>query len=352
MRKPQPSDVNVANETATSETTDQKIWFLVPDFSHPVGGVWAIYKFVDDLVASGFSAYVVHEQPGFRCTWFENSTPIVSFAEMKVKDHDLVCIPEISVTALADQFPTTPILILNQRPYATFDAIDLPPAPALEVLPPTTIGILTVSCDAVEYLALAFPGVNIDRIHLGIDSTRFCHPEISKERSIAFMPRRRKDDLVQVLRILERRGSLVGWHLYPIDNMLEKYKVEILARSAIFLSFNEREGFGLPPVEAMAARCVVVGFAGGGGREYMQPELSFPIYEGSIIEFVRVVEDTLKKWTKGERFTDKLNRAQALVAREYSLERQRSDLVQAISSSLQAARELKTPSIETDITKV
>jgi glycosyltransferase involved in cell wall biosynthesis len=36
----------------------------------------------------------------------------------------------------------------------------------------------------------------------------------------------------------------------------------------VFLALSRLEGFGLTPLEAMAAGCVVVGFTGIGGREY------------------------------------------------------------------------------------
>jgi len=41
-----------------------------------------------------------------------------------------------------------------------------------------------------------------------------------------------------------------------------------MSESTIFLSLQRFEGFGLPALEAMAAGCLVVGFAGDGGWEY------------------------------------------------------------------------------------
>jgi glycosyltransferase involved in cell wall biosynthesis len=48
--------------------------------------------------------------------------------------------------------------------------------------------------------------------------------------------------------------------------------VRILGESAVFLSLSYREALGLPPLEAMACACLVAGFDGGGGREYMTPD--------------------------------------------------------------------------------
>lgn len=313
------------------------IWFIAPDDPRPVGGIWCIYKFVDDLEASGVSARVVHEERGFRCRWFENDTPVTYLDDVVLGVGDLLAVPEILVSTVADLSPGTPMLVLNQTPYFTFHNSGLPPAPAPEVLPDSVVGIVAVSEDGCDYLGLLFPETPVERIHIGIDSAPFAHQNGSKEHAIAYMPRRRFVDLEQVLRILERRGKLAGWRLYPITRLTEQGKREVLRRSAIFLSFNEREGFGLPPVEAMAAGCVVIGFAGGGGREYMLPRTSFPVEDGAIVDFVGAVEHVIDAWNEGERFTDLTERAAALVAAEYAPARQREDVVRAFSGALEKA---------------
>lgn len=313
------------------------LWFLAPDFAEPVGGIWAIYRQVDDLVASGISATVVHEARGFRCRWFDNRTPVTWLDDVVLGDGDLLVVPEISVTAVAELSPGTPMVVLNQNPYLTFRGAGLPPAPAPEVLPDSVVGIMTFSEDSYDYLTLAFPDTPVERIHLGVDTRLFSPCDGPKERAIAFMPRRRYDDLVQVLRILERRRTLEGWRLYPIDGLTRTATAEVLGRSAVFLCLNEQEGFGLPPVEAMASGCVVVGFAGRGGREYLRPETSFPVDDGAIADFVRAVEQVVRAWAGGERFTDLTDRAAALVALAYSPARQREEVARAFSNALEKA---------------
>jgi hypothetical protein len=294
------------------------VWFITPDNPRPTGGIRTIYRFVDDLVVSGINASVVHEHRPFRCRWFPNTTPVTWLDELVLQPGDLLAVPEILVPRVAEQLPDTPMVILNQGPYLTFQRAGIPPAPPPVVLPSSTVGIVTGSQDGVEYLELAFPDAPIERIHYPIDTRPFGDPTAGKERAIAFMPRRRGEDLVQVLRILERRGALNGWRLYPINGLIEEARLDVLRRSAVFLSFNEREGFGLPPVEAMAAGCVVIGYAGGGGREYMRPEICFPVGEGAIPEYVLRVEDVIRGWNDGTHFTDLRRRAADFVSTEYS----------------------------------
>jgi glycosyltransferase involved in cell wall biosynthesis len=45
-----------------------------------------------------------------------------------------------------------------------------------------------------------------------------------------------------------------------------------LRKAHVFVSTSRFEGLGLPPLEAMGARCLVVGFAAGGGLDYATPE--------------------------------------------------------------------------------
>ena len=312
-------------------------WFIVPDDPRPVGGIWAIYQFVDDLVASGISASVVHQEPGFRCRWFASNTPVTWMDDVVLGMGDVLVVPEISVTSVAELSPGTPMVVLNQNPYLTFHNAGLPPTRPPAVLPDNVVSIVTASEDACDYLGLTFPGTRIERVHYGIDTRLFAPPDAPKERAIAYMPRRRLVDIVQVLRILERRGVLDGWRLYPIDGLTREGAAEVIRRSALFLSFSEREGFGLPPLEAMAAGCVVIGFDGGGGREYLRPETSFPIENGAIADFVRTVEHVIQEWNGGERFTARIERASAMIASEYSPARQRQDVVRAFAGALEKA---------------
>src|SRR5258708_39406932 len=55
-----------------------------------------------------------------------------------------------------------------------------------------------------------------------------------------------------------------------IDRLSQRQPAAALAASAVFLASGYPEGFGLPPLEALACGCLVVGFAGRGGREYLR----------------------------------------------------------------------------------
>ena len=51
-----------------------------PDKASPVGGVKQHYRQVELLNTLGFEAYVVHQRPGFRASWFPSTAPVVDLA--------------------------------------------------------------------------------------------------------------------------------------------------------------------------------------------------------------------------------------------------------------------------------
>jgi glycosyltransferase involved in cell wall biosynthesis len=57
--------------------------------------------------------------------------------------------------------------------------------------------------------------------------------------------------------------------------VVEAEVAQRLGESAIFLSLSRLEGVGLPPLEAMASGCLVVGFTGGGGAEFARDDNGF-----------------------------------------------------------------------------
>jgi glycosyltransferase involved in cell wall biosynthesis len=115
-------------------------------------------------------------------------------------------------------------------------------------------------------------------------------------RRIAYMTRRRADEAAQVLRLLELRGALGGWEVVAIEGRTEREVAEILRGSRVFLSFSQREGFGLPPLEALACGCAVVGYHGFGGRELFEAPSAVAIEDADTVAFARAVEAILERF--------------------------------------------------------
>ena len=94
-------------------------------------------------------------------------------------------------------------------------------------------------------------------------------PSADKELQICYMPRKRLAEFGSV-----RYGfrylypELAGTRFVSIHDRHPDEVAAIMAESAVFLSLSRHEGLGLPPLEAMAAGCLVVGYHGGGGLDY------------------------------------------------------------------------------------
>lgn len=117
----------------------------------------------------------------------------------------------------------------------------------------------------------------------------------NKKRQIAFMPRKRPQD-ARVLRMFFR-ALYPEWDEVPwveVHNLTRPQVAQMLADSMIFASLSKDEGLGLPPLEAMAAGCLVCGFTGGGGAEYATSENGLWVEEGELVAFARAIARTLE----------------------------------------------------------
>lgn len=91
---------------------------------------------------------------------------------------------------------------------------------------------------------------------------------------VAWMPRKNRALAEQIQQVAEAalaRASVparVEW--VPVHKVSQAEAADIFASCSLFLCTAFPEGFGLPPLEAMATGCVPVGFTGFGGWEYMR----------------------------------------------------------------------------------
>jgi Glycosyl transferases group 1 len=316
-------------------------FFLAPDSDTPFGGVRKIYHFVDVLNSIGLRAVVVHRRPGFRCSWFRNDTPVCPAEECRPTENDLVTIPEKYVWGLQGVAPGVPKIILNQGAYLTFaGATLLPDATASSPYrDPEVVGTIALSVDSCRYLEHAFPGLAVERIHVGIDPGMY-FPEQGNARQITFMPRKRRGDAVQVMNILTNRKVLDGWTVRPIDGMSEREAADIMRRSSIYVSltYEGGEGFGLPAAEAMASGCLVVGYDGRGGSEFFDSAYCVPTPDGDVLELARQLERVITSWGSGRAEYEAMGRqASRFVHAHYSFEQEAADLERIFSRHLEGS---------------
>ncbi|WP_309135071.1 glycosyltransferase [Cellulomonas sp.] len=276
---------------------EPRVLYLAPHLGAPSGGVRVLYRHVDVLRALGVDASVLHARPGFRCTWFENDTPVTYPDEVVLGPDDVLVVPEYYGPGLHTIPADLRTVVFNQGAYHTFDGIPLDAEPGA---PYAALGrlemLMAVSQDSVDLLHLAFPDLPVRRCRPVVDAAVFHPGDGPRARRIAFVDRNRVAERHQLLHILRARG--VDREILPIAGRSEQEVAEIMRGSDLFLSFSERDGFGLPPAEAMASGCYVVGYTGGGGDEFFDPASSTPVR--SLREFAAGVLEAVA-WPEAER---------------------------------------------------
>ncbi|WP_448258182.1 glycosyltransferase [Microbacterium aurum] len=283
LKRRQVPDIRVQSSRASPV-----VYYLVPHSAQPHGGVRVVYRHVALLNGMGIPAAVLQTGAPDHPRWFASDVPLVPISSLAFHSEDILVVPEFYGPSLSRLDPAIRTLVFNQGGYITFNLLDLdttaPGAPYAQI--PRLEGIMTVSRDSAELLALSFPSVQIDIARPVIEASRFHLPATAKKRTMAYVTTRRADELNQILHILRARGAV--WEPRALRRLTETQMADALRESAVFLSLSDRDGFGLPPAEAMACGCYVVGYAGGGGTEFFDPAYCSPV--ASTAEAVRELE--------------------------------------------------------------
>lgn len=349
------------------------LFFWAPDDSIPSGGIKQIYRHVEILERAGIEACVLHTRKGFSCSWFEHRARLAylgespfrylhrrlasgvyrwepdadlglfagrkikladrgdGFVEHRLSSSDILVMPEYLGASVAEANIELPMAIFNQNVHGTFWGYGLEQSARGTVYSrPNVLGAVVVSEHNRRYLEYAFPGLDVHRVVNGVDSALF-HPNDSpRERRVAFMPRKKPLHLEQVINILGSRGAFEGWKLTPIHGLDEANVAALLRRSFVFLSTCYEEGFGLPPVEAGMAGCLVVGYTGSAADEYFEEGLCERVDQDDVLGFAQTVERTLAWVNADEEAALARGRAfSELLTERYSLERERETVLSA-----------------------
>lgn len=329
------------------------IYFLTPNYFS--GGIKMIYRHVELLSQHNFQAYVLCTSQDRQQKIFPHIAKIKYWNKIQLTSTDIVVIPEYLVIWTNPEKNPTGLtsylkrrfsknrykylikeifdgpakkVIYNQNPYYTF--WDYPPRPNSLSIPYTRENCLATVCvsdNNLQYLKLVFPEIPIHRIFYSIDPDLF--KPTKKKRQIAYLTFKNIKDVSQVINILLLRGNLHDFSLLPVEGT-EQEVSQALNESMVMLNFGNIEGFGLPAAEGMLSKCVVIGYHGGGGQEFMKSEYCFPIDNGDIIKFVTTIENVVEKLSKDEgSFNDMTDAAREFIKGEYSKEKEKLSVISA-----------------------
>ena len=328
-----------------------------PESRWASGGTAVIYQMVAELRKQGHDAAILHGDRRARYSGAREDVPIFANYRSRRKEmnrrgrrrrlmdglrwrldllrggsplvepaaSDVIVVAEYMMEEALAAFPDHSKILIAQNPFshmrAHTRAAAWHPDPAGAFS--HTVGISEICvrfCRLLGYRTPAYVPVTL-------------YPErfpfrAEKEKVIAFMPRKRKDEAQVIAASLEARGKLQGYRLDPIDGMSQAEVADRMARARFFISLQRLEGLGLPAAEAMASGCVVVGYTGLGADEYFDTTTGIPIAEGDTAALVQAVEEVIAEYEDSpERLEAMRRHASEVVNRRYSSEAFLSSLI-------------------------
>lgn len=149
------------------------------------------------------------------------------------------------------------------------------------------------------------------------------------------LPRKNRHDLNRIMNIL--KDDKIDFRL--VDRLSQKELIREYQAADIFLATGYPEGFGLPPLEAMACGAAVVGFTGGGANPFMINEKTALVAADGNCE---QAAENLRRVLSNPTLKEKLRAEGSLIARHYTEPRTRSDLSRVFENLLSSRQAQKT----------
>ncbi|MEM8631565.1 MAG: glycosyltransferase [Pseudomonadota bacterium] len=339
-----------------------KVYIVQPEVARPQGGVNVAFSFAELLAKNGQPASVHFQTDSFVYP-FVDSAPDTTFSPFSEPGPDnlrawmkhlrrtaktpkpkrvprsnraqmpdpgdFVILPEYSYHLQADRFGDVPHGVLVQDVYGGLRGTFRPLAQGLK-RSPALRGFITTS-QASSELVSSLSDLPHAKVPLFVDSKAFSYVE-PKKRQIAVMPRKRRADVETMVDLIRAEPRLAGFETCLIEGVPYERVLEILGESLIFLSFSWQEGFGLPPAEAMARGCIVIGYPGIGGREYFDPAYSYPVPDDDFAGFFGRICEVCAAYDAGPAEFDAMRRraSEAILGR-YTREKTQASLMRAVA---------------------
>ena len=135
--------------------------------------------------------------------------------------------------------------------------------------------------------------MNLDSVAItnGIDQSKFFPiPEKRIRGRVLALSRKHPEHIQRII----SASSKLNFDFYVVDGLSEDELINEYQQADIFLATGYPEGLPLPQLEAMSCGCVVIGFSGGGGDEYMINNVTSLVSEdgdcADVIKRLRVLE--------------------------------------------------------------
>ncbi|MBL6597410.1 MAG: glycosyltransferase [Alphaproteobacteria bacterium] len=265
--------------------------------SGPSGGIKVMLEHVEILRAAGFEAFAYTKNLEQRPIAFEFDVPFLSGA-IGITPRDIIVRPEtysakdLEAAAKGGLWQT----VFAQNHYYCRHSLGAARSYA-------ALGVDDVFCASPRikrFLEDNEIARDVPVVPCAIEIPAIRVPD--KIERIVAMPRKRPLEFGFIKHLFAlRHPELVEIPWLAVENMSHREALAALSASTIFLSLQRFEGFGLPALEAMAAGCVVAGFAGDGGWDYATAENGIWIGDDALEE----AADALARVARGLREADR-----------------------------------------------
>jgi glycosyltransferase involved in cell wall biosynthesis len=239
----------------------------------------------------------VFEQNGQRPDWFASTAPVVGQGIFSPGADHLYVLPEDQPYILADfaKLPQRKAIYSQNHFYGAMGIGD-----AASYADYGVTDILCGSRTIYDHCRMRHPALRACIVPCAVDRSQFA-PAPTRNNVIAFMPRKRALEAVYI-RDLFRAAcpQYRDWAWREIAGVAAADVARMMSDARVFLSLSRLEGFGLAPLEAMAAGCVVTGFTGIGGREYATAENGFWAGEDDFPACVAALEQAVGQSVAGD----------------------------------------------------
>ena len=320
------------------ESKDYRIYFYLPDFEKPSGGIRITYRTAKILRDLGYNAIIVHQKEGFSPEWLEDELKTIPTTYLKdsgdqnipleVRMEDFFIIPEGFPQVMQNtlEMPAKRI-VFCQNWFYVLNALD----PGVLWNEFRIFDCISVSEKQSKFLRSIMPFLKVKNVNPGVCQTMFTRPEsmLDKKPVIAFIPSR--GDGVKGINVIKTFYALYPqfkWVQFKqCTGMSNEEYAETIRECAFFLHMDEMSSWGTAPIEAFNSGTLVAGWDGYGGQEYMDDENTYLAMNGNIFDLARAINDMVSDWVNlsvpAERYV-----AMSDAADLYSSEREKSSITE------------------------
>jgi hypothetical protein len=243
---------------------------FIPPLKKATGGTAVLLQLARHLHQGGYGVCLVPREDTMPAGDDHADIPVVRWDSLRLTPQDIWLVPEGWVNALTPGLQAGARSVVYVQNWAYLLSA-LPQGVHWNRLP---VSFLNVS-QPVAWFTREATGRQGPVLRPGIDTALF-HASAARPDGpvrIAWMPRKNKALAVRIREFFEARraqhgGAQVEWR--ELHGLTHRQVAEELRQADIFLATGFPEGCPLPPLEAMACGCVVTGFSGMGGWDYMR----------------------------------------------------------------------------------